>query len=500
MQEIEKEKEIIDFCSDKKILLEKDAIQILKERDDWKQIIEGLAKENILFINADSIKKKVLKTKINIDSTEIIIKEKSVKAEASELNARFRILDEYDITGKSFSEGKIEDFHKCFLDKFEFLSSILKKKQPLSPKPMSKLKNVQRGAEFDFIGMVSEKWITKHGNIALRLEDTENECIGIINGKDTALIEEKERILLDDVIGIKSRKISDEIVIIKSIYYPDLSMKKPKTIEEDIVFASISDIHVGSKLFLEKEFKKFLDWINLKIDNKKEKEEAGKIKYLFILGDNVEGIGIYPEQYDELSIKDSFEQYKALEDLLMELPEYIEVFIIPGQHDAVRWADPRPAIPKKMMPRLSALKNFHLLGSPSWVEIEGLKILLYHGNSMHDLFANITGMSAAKPNEGSRELLKRRDLMVSFGLSQPYVLEQKNFLLIREEPDFFLTGDIHKLAIDEYRGTTIINNATWQERTKYQISLGHYPTPGIAVSVNLKTRHVAKKVFASEAL
>jgi len=490
--ETQKIKEITDFCSNKKILLTPSALSILKERNDWKEIIEELSNETIL--SAELIKKKIQKTKINLIEPEIIIKEKTREIKAKEIEPNYRIMDEYDVTNKSFSKGQIKDFHECFTDKFNFLSSLLKKKHSIEAKPISKLKKAEKNDDLDLIGMISEKWVTKKGDTALKLEDFEDECIALLSRNDITQ-EEKKFLMLDDVIAVKGKKINDEMILVKKIYYPDVSVRKLKTIKEEIMIASISDIHVGSKLFLEKEFQKFIDWLNLKTMEEKEKQQAEKIKYLFILGDNVEGIGIYPTQFDELSIKDTFEQYAKLEEFLLQIPEYIEVFMIPGQHDAVRWADPRPAIPEKMMPNASKQKNIHLLGSPSWVEIEGLKVLLYHGNSMHDLFAKVSGLTASNPNEACKQLLKRRDLMVGFGLSQVYVLEKKDYMLIREEPDFFLTGDIHRIAIDEYNGTTIINNATWQERTDYQVKLGHYPTPGIAVTVDLSTRNVTKKIF-----
>ena len=125
--------------------------------------------------------------------------------------------------------------------------------------------------------------------------------------------------------------------------------------------------------------------------------------------------------------------------------------------------------------------------------------MVYHGASLHDLYSSVNYLSASKPQEAMAELLKRRDLMVSYGMKQPYVPEKKDFMLIREEPDFYFGGDMHHNGYMQYRGCTIINSGTWQDRTDFQIQQGHVPTPGIAVEVDLKTRNLRETHFAAKA-
>ena len=147
------------------------------------------------------------------------------------------------------------------------------------------------------------------------------------------------------------------------------------------------------------------------------------------------------------------------------------------------------------MPKLYDAENVHLLGSPSWVEIEGLKVLLYHGSCLHDVFSSISGLSYEKPQYAIVELLRRRDLMPAYGMKHPYVPEQRDYMVIREVPDLVFVGDLHHVGYATYRGTTIINNSTWQDRTDYQIKQGHVPTPGIAIVLNLKDRKIYEKHF-----
>ena len=130
---------------------------------------------------------------------------------------------------------------------------------------------------------------------------------------------------------------------------------------------------------------------------------------MVIAGDNVDGIGIYPNQIEELEIKDIYEQYEKFSEYMKEIPEYIETFICPGQHDAVRRADPQPAIPEEYVKDLYSLENMHFIGSPSWVELEGLKSLIYHGASHHDMYAATKHLDPKQPELGMVELLKRRE-------------------------------------------------------------------------------------------
>ncbi|AJF60416.1 MAG: DNA polymerase II small subunit [archaeon GW2011_AR10] len=491
-----KEREIINYVSEKNALIDSKAVEQLAAEESFREIIDELLQENSFLITSEKVNTKLLKKDTKIGRVkEVIIKSTRFKAAAKEQEPNYKILHEYDVTDQSSCEGNVKDFMMLFRDKFEFLSEILKKRPQFSPKQISKLSRVSKNSDTEFVGMVYRKWQTKNDHLAIELEDNEASCIVLILKDDFKLNKLAEHLLLDDVIGVKARKIGDELFIAKEIFWPDLPQRPIKRAERNLSIVGISDLHVGSKLFLEKEFSNFIEWINGNTDSEKEKERIGRIKYLLICGDNVDGVGVYPDQFDELAIKDVFEQYDNLAELMKKIPEYIEVFIIPGQHDATRRADPQPAIPKEFRKNLAGYGNIHFLGSPTWVTIEGLKCMLYHGASLHDLYTSVNFLKASEPQKAMAELLKRRDIMITYGLRQPYVPEKKDYMLIREEPDFYFGGDMHHNGYDQYRGCSIINCGTWQERTEFQIQLGHIPTPGIAVEVDLNTREIREKQF-----
>jgi DNA polymerase II small subunit len=494
-----REKEIIEYASQKDSMINSKALKILCDRTelDFKSLIDKLAEENQFIIDEIALERKIVKTKINTE-LETVVTHSAFKPIAKEYNSTFKELKEFNITNQSSSEGTVQDFTNLFKNKFEFLEKLLHNRQGFNPKPISRLREITRSREADFIGMVREKWKTKNGHLAFKFEDNEEECLALALKNKTQTLQQAEHVLLDDVVGVKASKGNGDIFFINEFIFPDVPLKEAKLCEEPINVALISDTHLGSKLFLEKYFQKFLEWINGDIESEKEKKLVGKIKYLVVAGDNVDGIGIYPNQINELIIKNIFEQYSAFEKLIEQIPDYIEIVIIPGQHDAVRWADPQPAIPKEFLPKLSQKNNVHLLSSPGWFEIEGLRCMLYHGAALHDLYESLSFLNASKPQIAMIEVLKRRTLMAPYGLKQPYVPEKKDFLLLREVPDLYFGGDMHHNGYDNYRGTTVMNSGTWQSQTDYQIKQGHVPTPGIVPILDLNNRQIFEKNFLKE--
>ncbi|MBN2127496.1 MAG: metallophosphoesterase [Candidatus Diapherotrites archaeon] len=493
-----KQKQVVEFAAGKNILLDLESTKILSEQENFEEIIDSFLKENKTVLNAVEVNERINSEKTKIEPQEkIIVKKTRFNSIAKDSSSNLKILTEFDVTNQSNSSGKVENFLSLFRDKYTFLKGVLSKRSQLNAKPLSRLSKVPEKSEFDTIAMIQKKWITKNQHIAFIIEDTETQCIAIISNQNAKLFEEGNKILLDDVIGIKGTKISNEMIIVNEFFWPELESRPLTKPEQDLDVLIISDTHVGSKLFLEKEFNKFLNWLNCNDVSEKEKERIGKIKYLMMVGDNVDGIGVYPNQYDELEIKDLFEQYNKLEQFLLKIPEHIEIVMIPGQHDAVRRAEPQTAIPEKFFPEMSKMNNFHLIGNPSWIEIEGLKTVLYHGASLHDLYDSLSFLSPLEPHKGIIELLKRRDLMPSYGMRNPYVPEKKDFMLIREEPDLYFGGDMHHVGYGQYKSCMVINSATWQKRTEFQIAQGHVPTPGIAIQLELTSRKITEHKFMS---
>ncbi|MCL5428070.1 MAG: hypothetical protein M1321_02710 [Candidatus Marsarchaeota archaeon] len=124
------------------------------------------------------------------------------------------------------------------------------------------------------------------------------------------------------------------------------------------------------------------------------------------------------------------------------------------------------------------MNNVHFLPSPSYVEIEGLKTLVYHGTSLDSVIHSIAGCSYSRPEEAMIEILKRRHVSPIYG-SHPVMPSRSDALVMPDAPDILHMGHVHKNGLADYHGTQVVNSGTWQGKTGYQEKMGHTPTPGI---------------------
>ncbi len=270
---------------------------------------------------------------------------------------------------------------------------------------------------------------------------------------------------------------------VKNIVSPDIPDHLPNRSGSESYAVLISDLHVGSKHFMDSEFSRFLEWLSTSED-----EVVSKIRFLCFAGDLVDGIGIYPNQDKELIELRAEKQMSRALELLARVPKHIRIFVIPGNHDPGRRALPQPSIPGNgLEEQLRRLDHCKMLGNPAMLELNGVKILMYHGQSLDDVIATTPGLSYAKPAEAMKMLLKARHLSPTYGARTPIAPEQEDMMVISEVPDILHSGHIHVVEMQNYRGTLIVNSGAWQRQTNFQQTMGITPTPGIAILVNLAT-------------
>jgi DNA polymerase II small subunit len=271
---------------------------------------------------------------------------------------------------------------------------------------------------------------------------------------------------------------------IKNVMMPDIPDHLPNKSKSEAYAVLISDLHVGSKYFMKMEFLRFLDWLLTSSDD----DIVKKIKFLCVGGDLIDGIGIFPNQDKELLEIDAAKQMSHAAQLLAKVPKHIKVLVIPGNHDLGRRALPQPAIPRKDLgEQFYGLENCMMLGNPAFVVLNGVKVLMYHGQSLDDIIATTPGLSYSRPSEAMKVLLKARHLAPIYGERTPIAPEQEDMMVITEVPDIFHSGHVHVVDMQSYRGTLVVNSGAWQSQTKYQQTMGITPTPGLAVIVNLAT-------------
>lgn len=411
-------------------------------------------------------------------------KEKRYEDKKSTIKSNFKILD-YKVTGG----GKISDFAAYFQSRYKILSSIIKKK--IEYRDATDIAKINEGEESVIIGMISDKFDGKDDSIILTVEDLTGDVKAIINkGRFSQIHSKVEKIIHglvnDEVIGIKGRVAKGrKAMFISDIVEPDMPFDfVPNKADEDIYVAFTSDFHIGSNVFLYKEFKNFLEWLNLK---RNRIDIAEKVKYILIAGDIVDGIGVYPHQEKELALSDIYMQYDFAADLISNIPEDIEIIISPGNHDAVRISEPQPQISKKFAPKFYDMKNVYLVGNPAYVNIEGVNVLMYHGEALDNLIRAIPGLSYSSPEKAMKEFLKKRHLSPIYADIFP---SERDYLAIDSIPDVIHCGHVHSIGYDNYRNVHLINSGCFQSRTKFQEELGHIPTPSKIPVMNLKTHNI----------
>lgn len=385
----------------------------------------------------------------------------------------------------------VSDFSNYFRNRYHKLRDILASRRELD-NIVSANKISGQVNQFSVIGMVQERRVTKNGNIFIILEDPTGDVKVIVSNRNRELFEKAEDLAHDEVIGIRGRR-SNQFIFANDIIKTDLPIKTKKTGGEGYALF-ISDLHVGSNKFLRKQFKNFIRWLNLKTEGKN-KEIAEKCKYLFIAGDLVDGVGIYPGQEDELTLKDLYEQYEEAAYLLSLIRDDIKIIAIPGNHDAARLAVPQPVFDENYAAPISKLKNVLTLSNPAIVNIEstekfdGYDVLIYHGYSFNYFANNIKSLI----NEGYKNpklllsyLLQRRHLAPTHG-STPYIPLENDPLLITKVPDILVSGELHKLSASYYNNTALISCSCWQAKTPFQIKVGHEPDPCKVPALNLKS-------------
>lgn len=407
---------------------------------------------------------------------------------SKDIDPLLKIHTESDVSGRSTCEGILENFVEYFNGKYSNLRNILREREILKGAVPIEVARKNKGEDnMRVIAMVSAKRESKKGYRFLDVEDPTGELTVLISGDDSKMQLLYDQILLDEVIGIMGR-FSNDIFVANEIFQPDLPLdNKAATADEPVYVAFISDIHVGSYLFQEKEFNHFIDCLNLKGNNN---DIFDKVKYVLVAGDLVDGIGVYPNQEKELSIPDIYKQYDFLASLLERVPDYIEIVLAMGNHDAVRGAEPQPRLDNDIGAPLYDLPNVHVVGNPVTVSLHGVRTLMYHGTSLDTVIGNLASCTYSKPETAMIEYLKRRYLVPVYG-SDVISPERVDYLTINSIPDILHCGHVHTNGYAIYRGVRIINSGTWQGRTKYQEELGHLPTPARVPVMNLQNLEVS---------
>ncbi|MEK6841027.1 MAG: metallophosphoesterase [Nanoarchaeota archaeon] len=467
-----------------------DKARVLYEKEREKNIYQTFL--NILNQDFKGITKKA-QTEVNEDKKNTDLISEEAKDEGSLI-----ILKDYnDIERKR----DVETFTEYFRVRYNVLKNILSNRPELQNAiSINRLQNKTEHEKIAIIGLVNDKRMTKNGNLLITLEDPTGLINIVVTRNKLQIFNDANDILLDEVIGVSGLN-GDKIVFVDNIYFPDIPSNNPlKKSNEEAYVVFTSDMQVGNKLFYEKSFMKFINWLNLEYGDEKQKEIASKVKYVFMPGDVVEGVGVYPGQEEDLIIPDLYKQYDKLAEYLSKIRKDIKIIISPGNHDAIQIAEPQPALDKKTAPMLYELPNIYFTTNPSLVniastkEFSGFNVLIYHGFSFPYIAENVESIRKAgrveRPDLIMKYQLQKRHLAPSHSATLYLPNAKEDPLIIDKIPDFLISGHLHKTIVSNYHGVTTANCSCWVGQTEDQQRRGIVPDPCKAILVNLKTRDV----------
>jgi len=464
----------VSYALNKGFQIHPDALEILHKIDvkELAQIIKDVVKE----------KTKQKQFLINEEDFEIYL---GIKDD-EEHQVEFEILS--DPTGKITSAEGVEGYGKLFASRFNKLKQIMSDRPEAKKiKDIESVKSITKNDDELFVwGLVSDRKADR--NITkITLEDpTSSMEIVVFEGdlKDAA-----DTLLMDQFAMFKIVPAKNGGFFAKEIFLPDIPEHSTNRSKTETYAVFLSDLHVGSKYFMEQELQDLIGWIS------SADPIARKIRFIVIGGDLIEGVGVFPNQEKTLNQFTTESQLKKSFEVLDKIPKHIKVFLISGNHDAGRKALPQPAIPKMYNSELWDRENFFMLGNPSLVSLNGVKVLMYHGQSIDDVVRTTPGVSYDKPAAVMRHFLRARHMSPIYGSRTPIAPETEDMMVIDDIPDIFHSGHVHFVGLDMYKGVLIVNSGAWQRQTDFQESVGITPTPGMAIIVNLQTMKVYQKDF-----
>jgi DNA polymerase II small subunit len=401
-----------------------------------------------------------------------------------------------DVTGNSNCEGTTQDFVRLFRNRYSVLKKIIRnqRREMANVLPINRVKKGL--TEVQIIGIVSNVRTTVNGHKLIEIEDETGtiKFMALKNNSETFHL--ASEVIIDEIVGVIGKfSKNGDLLIANRFIFPDIRLRQQNHHADVPVYAAfLSDIHIGSNMFMETEWNAFLRWINGNIGNSRQRAVASKIKYLILPGDLVDGIGIYPNQEMELEITDIYQQYEKLAQQLTHIPDHITIILQPGNHDAVRPAEPQPTFEKEIQ-QLFTGKDFKFIGNPCYFTLHGVEILSYHGQSLLDFATNIQSINYNQPTEAMKIMLRKRHLSPVYGGYTPLAPEHTDYMIIDRVPEIFVTGHVHTSSITQYRGVTLINASSWQSQTSYQKMLNFIPDSAKLPIVDLQSGNATTMDF-----
>lgn len=385
-----------------------------------------------------------------------------------------------------------EGFANLFRDRYQRLFSIVRERlDTKGSATVSATKSLVSGKKVKVAGLLSDR-SSKRGVVELRVDDPTGTLRVVC--QEGPVEKAAMEAPLDGMVVVEVSKAKSGQLFADSLVLPDVPGRKASSSSHRVYAVLLSDLHVGSRMFLSDDFARFLQWLD---GNFGDNDVVSRIKYLVIAGDLVDGVGVYPGQEFQLAERDPKKQYEMAGQLLRQVPSHVQIVLSPGNHDAVRQALPQPAVAVDMAESLYAMDNVRWVGDPAYIKLHGVTFLIYHGKSLDDVIATTPNLAYDRPTDAMKLLLRARHLAPTYGKRTALSPELRDYMVVDQVPDVFHVGHVHTYGEISYRGTLLVNSGTWQAQTQFQSNMGMEPTPSIVPVLDLSTLKVVRRNFGA---
>ncbi|HYC11601.1 MAG TPA: DNA-directed DNA polymerase II small subunit [Nitrososphaerales archaeon] len=383
-------------------------------------------------------------------------------------------------------------FNRLFRDRYDRLLEVVKRRPDARGiSQVSETKGLGQGGKAKVAGLLASR-TNRRSNVEISLDDPSGTARIVC--QDEAVAKSAMEVPLDSMVVAEVSKGRTGQLYANTLLLPDVPGKRPAVSSHRVYAVLLSDLHVGSRMFLLEDFNRFVQWINGGLGDA---DVVSRIRYLIVAGDLVDGVGVYPGQEFQLAEKNPTRQYEMAAELLKQIPSKIQMVISPGNHDAVRQALPQPAVGADVAESLYAMDNVRWVGDPCYVKLHGVTFLIYHGKSLDDVIATTPDLTYDNPTNAMKLLLRSRHLAPTYGKRTALSPELRDFMVVDPVPDVMHSGHVHTFGELTYRGTLLVNSGTFQGQTNFQLNMGLDPTPSIVPVIDLSTLRVLRRNFGA---
>ncbi|MFW9780273.1 MAG: metallophosphoesterase [Candidatus Heimdallarchaeota archaeon] len=404
------------------------------------------------------------------------------------------IVIDLDIPTSPSDPVEVDTFRDLFLDRFQRLSRIIRDQLPDQGLVLGRnltIEEVPLDKSGILIGMVQDTGVLHTGKFVIQLEDPNDEMLTrCVMVQESTSFSGYHEILRDTVIGVEGdlpKKYEEGAITAfwgKDVIRPSLTPIRfqPNPRSGKILF--LADIHFGAKSFATRAFANLLKLVQLDDLPPNLASLAQDIKVVIVAGDLCDGVGQFPDQQANLSVSSLQAQYDGLSGLFSKIPSYIQIIVIPGEHDATQIALPQPAIDREIGNSIFSLPNVLPHGNPLRVTIDGLNLLVYHGQGIEQL-------DPINPISSIQQLLEYRHLAPEYGVTIPLVPAKRDYLVIDRVPEVLVVGHSHQASVAEYKGVKIIACGTFQGKGPDHLKISQKTSVGVVHILDIHTGQIA---------